>query len=135
MRCPNPNGRYVDWQWSPFWWVDLWGYIRTDLWFAQVPLCLYRVSGSDPSCSRGESLRPGIGRRITDTRDSPGRFAAQSRHRRYADTPARHLLAPGFWLLFLYSSYSLNSLNSWNSLNSCLFHLPFATRCSLFCHG
>src|SRR5260370_16892718 len=83
MRCTNPNGRYVDWQWSPFWRVDLWGYIRTDLRFAQVPLCLYRASGSDPSCSRGESFRPGNPRGITD----------------YAHTPIHCLLAPGLCLL------------------------------------
>ena len=58
MPCTNPNGRYVDWQWSPFWWVDLWGYIRTGLWFAQVPPCLYRASGSDPSCSGRSASTP-----------------------------------------------------------------------------
>src|SRR5580704_507022 len=89
MRCTNPNGRYVDWQWSPFWRVDLWGYIRSDLRFAQVPLCLYRASGFDPSCSRGESFRPGNRRGITDTRDSP-----VPPTRPYAHTPTRCLLAP-----------------------------------------
>src|SRR5580704_6290286 len=102
MRCTNPNGRYVDWQWSPFWRVDLWGYIRSDLRFAQVPLCLYRASGFDPSCSRGESFRPGNRRGITDTRDSPfqpTRPNADTPIRPYAHTPIRRHAAS--WLLEL----------------------------------